>query len=368
MSLEPKDKNPYGTYVLKESLEDLFPDSKISENRKNFYYLNENDEYRDAPKTVIIINTYSELDKYSIRELLSFVQNGNTVFYSSHSINGHLLDTLNIVEKYKNISYNDLGYIPLYIENIEYKDEDSVHFKYNYYKYFDHLDSLKFNYEVMGKIGSNWNKHVNFVRIDIGSGQLYLHSSPIAFTNFNILKNYTKGYTEDVFSMLQNKEIIWDYSMGKDVVKDTSMFKVLFKYKSIKYAYFLFIMLIIIYVASNFIRKQRLIPIVEPPKNSSMELVDSISELYVHQADHKNLSEKIIRHFSDYISQKYHISTGQFDDYFVEKLKNKSQRSFTEIKDLIGIIKRVQSRNTLGYEDVLELHQKIEDFKKPENK
>lgn len=368
MSLEPKDKNPYGTYVLKESLNDLFPDSKISENRRNFYYLNDNEKYVDAPKTVIIINVKSRLDKYSIEELLTFVENGNTVFYSSNYINRNLLDTLNIVEKYKNISYNDLGYIPLYIENIEYKDEDSVHFKYNYYKYFDGLDSLKFNYEVIGKIGSNWNKYVNFVRIDIGSGHLYLHSSPLAFTNFNILKNYTKGYTEDVFSMLQNKEIIWDYSMSKNVVKDTSTFKVLFKYKYIKYAYFLFIMLIIIYAASNFIRKQRLIPIVEPPRNSSMELVDSISELYVHQADHKNLSEKIIRHFSDFISQKYHINTGQFDDYFVEKLYKKSYRSITEIKDLIEIIKHVKSQNTLGYEDVIELHQKIEDFKKPENK
>lgn len=367
LSLKPDDTNPYGTYILKESLEDLFPNSKISENKKNFFFLNNETENSDSPKTVIIINNYSNLDKYSINELLKFVENGNTVLYSSNNIDDFLLDSLNIKQHYLNVGYTKVGYIPLYLTGKHYLEEDSVHFKYNYYKYFDNLGPLKFDYEVLGKCGATWNKNPNFIRVDIGDGHLFLHSSPLAFTNFNILKNYTKTYTEDVLSMVQNKEVIWDYTMDKTVAEDSSIFKVIFKYKTIKYAYFLIILLIILYAVTNFFRQQRLIPIVEPLKNSSMELVNSISELYIHQADHKNLSEKIIRHFSDYILRKYQINTGHYDDHFVEKLKNKSQRDIKEIKELLEVINRVQSKTKIGYEDVLELHQKIENFKSPEN-
>ncbi len=369
INLKPDNTNPYGTYVLKESLPDLFPNKKISNNEKNFYYLNNNYK-EDAPKqTMIIINNRTFVDKYTINQLLLFVENGNTVFYSSHNICDALLDTLNIDESIANL---DFGHYKesaqLYIRNKNYKLEDSIHIKYSYYKYLEDIDSIPYPHKVLGYISVNYGTEVNFIKIDIGKGSLYLHTSPLAFTNFNILKNYTKTYTEDVFDFLPDNDILWDFSMNKIKKEDSSIFKYLFKYKTVKYAYFLFIILFIIYGINSFIRKQRIIPIVEPPKNSSLELVSSIAELYIHEADHKNLSEKIIRHFSDYISQKYRITTKNFDDNFVEKLMNKSHKDIAEIKELVAIIKHIQAKKQVEHEEVLNLHKSIENFKNPENK
>lgn len=364
LSLDPNDKGPYGTYVLKNSLEDLFPNSEISEFEENYYFLNE-EGYEDNIN-LIVINNYSSMSSHSLDELFEFIERGNTVFYSSHNISSVVLDSFDINNEFYYASYNNKSeYFPLQLDSEQYSIKDSTHYKYSYFHYlqdFDGLDSCGFNYEILGNIYDEY--YTNFVRIDIGEGHLFLHSSPIAFTNYNILKGYTDTYTEDVFSKLPQQNTYLDISSSKISSQSKSFFNVIFKYRALKMAYIIFLIIVILYIVTNAFRKQRLIPIFNPPKNSSLELVDSVAELYIHQRDHKNLSDKIIRHFYDYLQQHYYLSPTIMDDRFVEKLSSKSGKSIGDIKELAGGIQNIKNAKNVSDADLMKLCGIIEDFKK----
>ncbi len=360
ISLNAKDTSPYGTYILRNSLSDLFPGQEIKENRKNFFYLNK--QATNSRSNLIIINNKASSDKYSIRELLKYINKGNTVFYSSHTISYPLLDTLNIDTRFNYISQLSSKYIPLSIKWKNYTAKDSIHYKYSFYKQCVKLDSCRFLYRILG---TSKNNDPNFIQFKIGQGQLFLHLAPLAFSNYNLLKEYTTRYTEDVFAFLPQQKTLWDSSMLRQDKKKQSVFYVIFKHKSLKYAYFLLLLLILIYTLSNIRRKQRIIPVINPPVNSSLKLVESVSHLYTHQADYKDLSTKIIRHFNDFVSRKYHLSRLETSDSFSNKLAAKSSKSPDDIKTLLQLIDFHNSSNTISYQELITLYTAIENFKKP---
>jgi hypothetical protein len=234
-----------------------------------------------------------------------------------------------------------------------------MYFQYLHHKY--NIDTIPYSYEILGDIEDDY--YNNFIRIDMGKGHLFLHSSPIAFTNYNILNGFTDTYTQDVFSMLPKQDTYWDETYTSFQMQSQSLLSVIFRYLPIKIAYYFLIALVIAFILTNTFRKQRVIPVFTPPQNTSIELVSSVAELYIHQKDHKNLSDKIIRHFYDYIHQQYYLSPSVLNDRFVEKLSAKSGKSIGDIKELVAGIQKVKNSNNVYDSDLLELCGIIEDFK-----
>jgi hypothetical protein len=374
LSFDPNDKSPYGTYVLRKSLEDLFPNQIIQNYSKNYYFLNQTDT--NTLRTLLIINNQSSVDQSSINELLEFVERGNTVFYASHNLNQYLLDTLGLEMEFDSYNQMSPAYFALDLNSRQYELPDSVHFRYSYGKYFVESDTIKFPHQSIGFIHSHTdfmgayiqtnqeNSFANFMVFQIGKGKLFLHSSPLAFTNFNILKSYTARYTEDICSYLpDNQVVLWDQTMLKQGQQEQSIFGVILRYPSIRLAYFVSLLLVILYVLTNVFRRHRAIPILKPKRNASLELVEKVSDLYIQQANHKNLSDKLIRHFMDYLQQQYYINTNQLDDHFVEKLSRKSGKSIGDIKAFVAEIKKTRAVQQLRSVDLMHLYQVINDFK-----
>ena len=355
-SLKYQDKKPYGTYVFYESLQNLFPESNVNHNRKNYYELWENDTTYNHNLFIIRPDFYT--DEYSTDALLDYIYEGNNVFISSFSFDSYFNDTLGISMNSKYVG-KEGELIPLHLGDYP---NDKVFIKYAHITTFINLKELKYNYKVLGK-----STGINFLRIDIGEGHLYLHSNPIAFTNFNILKKQTTTYVEHVVSYLPEQDILWDTSLDIVQTEDRRALRYILSEKHLKIAYYLALVLFIMYILFKAKREQRAIPIVAPPANNSLELVDSVSQLYIHKKSHKNMADKMIRHFFDYLQNRYYIRSQILNDTFIDKLSKKSAKDEGDVKLLIQLMITIRNSEHISDVTLLELNSRIEQFKQDKN-
>ena len=72
-------------------------------------------------------------------------------------------------------------------------------------------------------------------------------------------------------------------------------------------------------------RKQRIIPVINPLANTTLEFVGTIGDLYYQSAEHKNIAEKRIHFLMDQIRAKYWINTDKLDEIFIQTLSPKDR-------------------------------------------
>jgi VanZ family protein len=130
-----------------------------------------------------------------------------------------------------------------------------------------------------------------------------------------------------------------------------------------KAMWLLLILMSIIYLFESK-RKQRIIPIIQPLKNASVDFVKTIGRLYYQRHDNKNLAQKITMHFQDHVRSKYGIRTAINDPEFESRLAWKTGYDLNAIKDLLYYMNMLQDEPSVTDEGLLELNRKLEHFYK----
>ena len=350
-SFSSNDKMPYGTYVIAHMLPQLFPGKQMNINNTNYYeFLNDS-----TTASMIIINNEFATDSYSIDALLDFVADGGEVFISAFDFDPLLLDTLGLGIKYYN-SWDE-NEIELNFINSNLKNDTNYTIKYQYGKYFT-IDSCD-NYEAIGNLNDS---HINFIKIHIGDGNLFLNSIPLAFTNYNILAGNTTDYVEKAFSLMKVNNIVWDEFLQQQQTQNKTMLQYITDNPSLKYAYYISTILLILFAIFYGKRRQKLIPIVEPLRNSSLDFVDTISSLYLQQQKHYDIADKLILYFLDHIYLRYKIKSRELDEIFIKKLSTQSGINEDEVKSLIVLIRNYQKVKKISSTQLMELNKKIETY------
>jgi hypothetical protein len=350
-----RSKEPYGTWVLRQRIGDLFPEHKVEENTKNYYKLWMDD--KSYNHNLIIIREGLWIEKSTIKGLLNFVKQGNTVFISSSYLNSNLSDALGISRQY--IPYlNDEHVVSCSLK--EFPNIKGYFIQKNETHYLN-IKSAKFPVKVLGK-----NTGPNFLRFRIGKGYLFMHSSPRAFTNYPLLKKETDKYVEAVMSYLPQQDIYWDISLenfNNENIEEQREIKELLKDPMMKITYYLALGLFLLFIIVKIKREQRAIPVVEPPRNDSLALAGSVTQLYLQNNNHKPIADKIIRHFFDYIQTRYYLSYRRLDQQFIEKLSKKSGVDIPTVSQLIQMIQQIQELEYIDDNTLLMLNDRIEKFK-----
>ena len=167
------------------------------------------------------------------------------------------------------------------------------------------------------RLGTYNDSHINFFKVKYGRGTFIFHSNPIVFCNLFFVKAQGKEYMEKVFSYLPEGDIYWDELLGKFEFSksgnskslSTSPFSYILSQTSLAWAFYISIMLSIIYVIFAGKRMQRIIPVLEPNSNTSLEFVQTIGSLSFLQ---KNLNQQVIQQmklFLGHIRQRYKLAT-----------------------------------------------------------
>lgn len=365
-SFNEKSNKPYGVSVIYKELPKLFKGQKIKTiyyTPYNYFYANSEDGYGDhiAAGNYMLIGNSSYLADDDIDELLLFAEHGNTLFLSDYNFPKHLLDTLKIeIDTLKNtdsISKLAFKYSKLTSKNTKIDKSGSD-------TYFSKFEGD--NYQSLGYI-NNDARLSNFLEIPFEKGKIYLHLQPKAFTNYNILKDDKYKYAEGVLSYLPDANVYFDsytkyhdsYYGDAQKKSDLSWF---LQQTPFKWAWYLALILTLLFMVFNAKRRQRIIKTIKPLENTTVGFVKTISNLYFETQDHKNLIDKKMTYFLEKIRTDYNIDTSVLDDDFITRLASKSGKKKETVKKTINFINWLRTKNEFFEDNLLKLNKHIEDF------
>ncbi|MCT4628266.1 DUF4350 domain-containing protein [Winogradskyella sp.] len=359
------DKIPLGCYILFNELDTFSDDEILTSDRTIYEYLKRVDT--TTPKTLVFINNRLSFDKEESNALLNFAEKGNTVFMSFNYIYSQAIDSLNIAiirqygNFYKKESEHKFSSPSLQKNNKKFKDviENSR---------FSSIDTLKTT--ILGTVTAKGDDDVeetypNFIKVDVGEkgGQFILHTNPFAFTNYHLL-NDKEDYTATVLSYLPKQQIIWDnnYKSGRKVI--TSPLRYILQSTALKWAFYISMFSLILFVIFRGKRTQRIIPVINKLENSTVDFTRTIGELYYQHGDFTNIIKKKIEYFLEFVRRNYYLDTNQLNVHFIEKLSVKSTNTKEDTKVLIDYLVFLKSKTNHTEQELIELNKKIEHFTK----
>lgn len=359
-------KIPYGTYVLNDLMEKYFPNKIQRIQKPPFEFLTRTDSIKG---TYFFVNESVAFEEAELNTLLDWVDQGNMLFVASRSFEKKLLDTLHLEQRniYNDGTLEPLFYFELVNPNINHK---RVEFTKDYYTTsFDQLDTL--NTTVLGQVYSpsdstdTITKHVNSIKQAFGKGEIVLTSFPKAFTNYFILKDNNLEYTAGLLSYLdRNGQIYMDnfHKSGKSFY--TSPMYLFLNTKEFKWAYYLILIGVLIYIIFEGKRKQRAIPVVAPLKNQTLAFTRTIADMYFEKGELPLITKHKIDYFLEYIRSKLHASTQNLEDEaFLRNLAMRSNTDLKDVKALMSLISKLKAKQFVTETELKNLNQKIQAFK-----
>ena len=354
-------KIPYGAYLVHEYLTHLFPDQTIVENRTPLF---ENAETPDPAKNWIFMDTGFGLDRYETDILISQIKNGSHVFIAARTYRDAFKDTFKIGTTFNNPllgggSMLDDDTARVHFTNPELKKIDG----YPYYQsttqtYFSNIDST-WN---ATKLGVNEEDQTNFIRINIGEGALFLHSNPTLFTNYFVREKNGTEYVSKALSYLPDQPVVWDEYYKKANRTGGSVVRYVVSEENLRRAWILSIAGLLLFMLFRAKRKQRIIPEITPPKNSSIEFAKTIGDLYLEKGDHKLIAEKKIRFFYDYIRSNLRLHTDEINEQFKTDIVQRSGIERLQIDALFDIIELITSKDSITQKELKILTDRIDQF------
>ena len=358
-TLSYMDKIPYGTYVVYNQLKELFSE-KPEVLRIPVYDQVNNSE--DSGEAYILIAGEINTTGTDDEELLRYISLGNTVFMAAENFSKNLRDTLGFEIESTFYPDNEADSVSLYLVNPAFGRTVSYRMqKHTVDGYFKKFDTARTTI-----LGMNNMEKVNFIRFDIGKGHLLLHAAPMAFTNYFTLTDNNSRYVEQALSYLPKKAtaVYWDeyYKIGRG--GPSTPLRVILSKPPLKAAYFLALASIILFLVFQSKRKQRVIPILEKPRNATLDFVETVSRVYYNQQNHRNIALKKVTYLLDQVRTSYALQTQLLDESFEKRLSQKSGVSINVIKDLVSMIHRVRSNETVLAPELMHFSRLIDEFNK----
>lgn len=355
-------KIPYGTFIFYEELNTLFPDSEIQDVRVTPYeffddYYSWEDSTYFTSGTYMLIDQYPNIDNTSAQELLDFASHGNDIFMSGTYFPNRLVDSLRFDTQN---DYNFKGKAQFTFTNPTFRNDSITIEKGLNNIYFSEIDTLYTT--ILGHQKFNDSTYTNFIKVSWGAGNFYLHLQPVAFTNYHLLKKSNQKYAASVMSYLGDDTIYFDSrnKTGKELGRSPLRF--IFSQPPLRWAWYLALITTLLFMIFNAKRKQRIVRVINPLKNTTVDFTKTIGNLYYETKDHDNLIEKKITYFLEYIRRVYYLDTQILDDKFVKNLALKSGNDEGDVKKLINQIVHLKAKTSCNEGDLLRLNKAIEDF------
>ncbi|ABQ05258.1 DUF4350 domain-containing protein [Flavobacterium johnsoniae] len=335
------DKIPYGLYVFDKEIGGILKNQKIERIPDITPYEFLDSKYNEdtlvetytVKGTFINISQQNNLDDQSAKEIMYFVSHGNNAFLSMTNFPKTLLDSLKFEYSSNLLQTKDAS---VWMANKKlsskiYKSTSDIA------DYFSKIDTL--NTTVLGYEGNpKYKKNINFIKVPYKNGYFFLHTNPVAFTNYNLLKKDRYQYTEKVLSYIPKGDVFWYTKSPNDENISASPLRYIFSQPALKWAWYLFLIGMFVFILFNAKRKQRIVPILQPLSNLTIDFTKTIGNLYYQEGDHKNIIDKKIIYFLERIRTEYLIDTTKLDDEFVKKLQHKTGKDEKDIQELVLLI------------------------------
>jgi hypothetical protein len=359
ITLSKNDKNPYGGYIIYSQLKDLFPKASMRS-----YYMpvyNQLNNIKENNTVYMIVSPSFEPSQNDYQEMMHYVRQGNHMVVSAEKFGKNFLDSLKLKTNTR-FSLNGKDSASINFVNPLFKEKNVFTFlKFTIDQYFSKLDTVKTTV-----LGINDKNEANFIKIVFGKGALLVHAAPVCFSNYFMLFANNATYTSRALSYVPANvsKIYWDEYYKKTKEASSTPLAFFLNNEHLRWALRLSIAGLIIYVLFQTKRRQRVIPVIAPLKNSSLEFIKTVSNVYYNQKDNKSIAQKKLTYFLEYVRQHFYLSTHELDQNFAEQLARKSGVALQDVNNLVNLLSQAQNKEEISDHLLLLIDQHIDNFYK----
>jgi hypothetical protein len=355
-TLNNNDKIPFGTYILFNRLHDIFPKANVQTYRDPVY--NVISDHGNQHGAYIILCHDANINEYDYNKLQKYVKAGNDVFIAASRFGPYISKKLKIQTSADLLTLSDhdhpVRFLNKHIDTAEYYNID----KKISDGYFTKLDTTRAL--ILGETGGH---RANFIKYNMGKGNIYLNASPMLFTNYGILQPKGANYAAIALSHLKNTgNILWDeyYTQGRS--GEESLMRVFLRDPMLKSAFYIALFSLLAFVIYEMKRRQRIIPIIEPLNNTAVDFAKVVGQVYYEQRDNHNIAQKKMVYFLEFVRTQYYLKTNQLDDEFTHTLAQKSGMELPLVQKLIWQFITIRNGQRVSDKELIELNRNIEQF------
>ncbi|MCB0298872.1 MAG: hypothetical protein KDE52_02380 [Calditrichaeota bacterium] len=349
------DKIPFGSFVVHKFLADFFPSGNVFENNLPLLHTLADLAEDDTPN-FLFIDLKLEFDRLETNAMMDFTERGGNIFLAAERFRGHLADTLNIATSFFPMDISDS--LQLQFTSPFLQTDSGYRFRHdNVGIYFTGFDSSR---AVI--LATNSQQKVTLLRIPNGDGQFIFSSTPFIFTNYNMLLAENYRFIATALSFLDDTDVYWDeyYKERRRMFRTPIRF--ILSQPALKSAYFIILLGVLLFIIFQGRRKQRIIPVINPLQNTTLEFVNIVGRLYFNQRDHKKMAQKKINHFLEFLRENYRVNTAEITPELHETLARKTTRPLSEIENLFNFFAAIGDSRQISVQELLKLNRMIESW------
>ena len=361
-----KSQQPYGTQVLYRLLDVYFAGHPLKTIQAQV--AGELPLQPAQPANYVFVGEGLYLDSLSTQRLLAFVENGNTALLSSKTIPFDLMFHLYFREcaeaEWSDYEHRKDSFVQASLRqpllpaavNLFFAWQNAPKsYNWSFIESDFFCDSLP-----QRPLGYLNDSLINFAEFPYGKGRFLLHTTPIAFSNYHLLRPETRSYAEGILSHLQQGDIYWDAcsrvpemvarqrnnrnnsdSYTRDLEAEHP-FSYILKHPSLAWAWYLLVGLSLAYLIFRAKRRKRIIPVLPKNENSSYEFISTIANLHFREKNYRNICIQQMRLFLAQVRERYglvvqlHPDTLQprLDNSFVGRLAQVSEVPVPQIQNI----------------------------------
>lgn len=358
---------PYGTQFIRQLLEHYRPGEKfiLNNNKPLHELLGKDTADYGSPADYVFIGDQLYLTPKDQDALLAFIYAGNDAFIATRYLPFAVIDSIFTPECEEGIFLHE-HVLPTATFNFYHT---SLQARNGYtYAYRDGGQHRSYSWMALQPgvfcdstrsvvpLG-HFDNHVNFFKLPFGYGNLYIHTNPIAFTNYFMRTTDKAEYAASALSHLGGRAIIWDEFSRSEFTtpsgRQTTPLAYILQHASLKYAWWMMLASAILYTVFTAKRRQRIIPVREEKVNTSLEYVKMVSALHFENGNNRDISVKKMKHFLYFIRSRYGIH-GQVTEEFLKRLAERSKVERKSIEIIFEEYTRIEN-NRYGSEGAHQL-------------
>lgn len=357
---------PFADRALFERLEDIFPGEPVEARYVPAYEL-ERELYSDSgsvkPLNYLLIRGVASFDKYDTDALCRMADAGAHIFITGEQIGGKLADTLRIDTEFEMLqiqsAFGPSDSLRLNFENPAFHTEKGYGMRSGENKMYVSVPDSVDDIEILGK---NTNGNPVFVRKQMGEGAIYFHSVPLAFTNYYLLPANNSGYIARCLSYLPVAPVYWDeyYKVGRQGA--STPIRALLQVPALKTAWILVLTLALLYMLFQGKRRQRIIPVLRPFENSTLQFVGTVARLYYNRGDHTSLAKNKVRFFVERLRNRYHIAIVLTDEECIKAIAARSGVGEAGTRDVFRFSHHLNSAISVTEKELIDYNKRVEEF------
>jgi len=374
-----RDHQPFGSAVFDDVLRASLSDSSSTDSLPAYSVVGETLYQLSmdsvTSRSILVVTEFLSLTETDREALLNLLNRGNKVMLVASGFDYKLKDTLCFKSSY---GYFSVASMKKYVASSQERDtlfwcKDSVYNDEHIFQFYPHLckahfyssDSLytRLSEKVEMKtdsLGQEVRKASPYaITRKYGAGELTLVSTPLVFTNYGMLDKDNSVYLFRLLNRLKGLPILRTeaYNKERSEAEETPL-RYLLSQPPLRWAVYLTMITILLFMIFTARRQQRPIPVVREPANKTIEFVELIGTLYFQKKNHTDLVRKKFVYFTDTLRRNIQIDVedGENDKDLAHRIAQKTgvseegvYRLLVNIRPVVEGKMKVDEANMRGF-------------------